>query len=152
MGDSKHSVDSVSFHGWNDSNLILCIPHCMGQLVCYLQVHFRNLLQFEIELIQSCKYFYFFIQNNILPELQRCFFLFFPVESLWIYHPDLHPQMWLWLFSGKLLRLDWQFLLPNSVSHEFLPWQSTAWYVPKIFRRIYWKSILYKNLLPLCVY
>ena len=57
MGDSKHSVDSVSFHGWNDSNLILCIPHCMGQLVCYLQVHFRNLLQFEIELIQSCEYF-----------------------------------------------------------------------------------------------
>ena len=86
MGDSKHSVDSVSFYGWNDSNLILCIPHCMGQLVCYLQVHFRNLLQFEIELIQSCKYFYFSLLAlpiwNSEQYCQLSYFLLSPDQRL----------------------------------------------------------------------
>ena len=57
----------------------------------------------------------------------------------------------MWLFSGKLLQLDWRFLLPNSVSHEFLPWQSTAWYVPKIFRSKLKIYLIQKSITTLCL-
>ena len=72
----------------------------------------------------------FFIIINVLPELQSCFFQSFLFEFPWIFHPDVHLQNWLWLFSWKLLWLDWLFLFPNSAPHEYLSQQWTAWCVP----------------------
>ena len=50
MPESKYSVERVSFYGRNDSNLILCIPHYVRQLICYLHIDFRILVQVQSEL------------------------------------------------------------------------------------------------------
>ena len=50
MPESKYSVERVSFYGRNHSNLILCIPHYVRQLICYLHIDFRILVQVQSEL------------------------------------------------------------------------------------------------------
>ena len=151
MGDSKHSVDSVSFYGWNYSNLILCIPHCMGQLICYLQVHFRNLLQFESELIQICKYFYLSFKTIFYLDFRVASSYSFPLNFFGYITLICIPKSDCGCFLGSCYHLIEGSCCQIQLHVNFSP-DRVQLDIYLRYLEINWKSILYKNLLPLCVY
>ena len=94
MPESKYSVERVSFYGRNDSNLILCIPHYVRQLICYLHIDFRILAQVQSELNWQVSVISFY--NN------QCFTwtseLLLPILSPWI-----SLNISLWCASSKVI-------------------------------------------------
>ena len=94
MPETKHSVERVSFYGRKYSNLILCIPHYVRQLICYLQIDFRILVQVQSELNWQVSVNSFY--NN------QCFTwtseLLLPILSPWI-SLNISP----WCASSKVI-------------------------------------------------